>query len=64
MTLDQIKEAIANGERVFWASKAYEVLLVKSGNYLIVCHNNDDAIGLTWQDGVTMNGKPEQFFIG
>jgi hypothetical protein len=31
--------------------------------WLIKCELNDHCIGLTWRDGVTMNGKPEDFFI-
>jgi len=26
--------------------------------------HQENWIGLTWQDGITMNGKPEDFFIG
>jgi hypothetical protein len=63
MTLDQIKEAIAQGKRVCWASEAYDVIRTKSGEYLIVCSLNNNAIGLTWTDDVTVNGKPEDFFI-
>jgi hypothetical protein len=28
-----------------------------------VCLSNSNAIGLTWLDGVTMNGEPDEFFI-
>lgn len=61
MTLQEIKTAIANGKRVFHQTEAYEVKLWTNG-YHIVCSFNDYAIGLTHRDGVTMNGRPEEFF--
>jgi hypothetical protein len=63
MTLDEIKSAIESGHRVFWSNSAYEVLR-NGSQFLIVCNINNHAIGLTWLDGVTMNGKPEDFFVG
>lgn len=64
MTLDEIKAAIDAGKRVHWANTGYEVIKDCHGRYLIVWQEDKNAIGLTWRDGVTMNGKPEQFFIG
>jgi hypothetical protein len=64
MNLNQIKEAINSGKRVFWSTKAYEVICDKKGQWLIVCSLNGYTIGLTWRDGVTMNGKESEFFIG
>lgn len=66
MTLQEIKAAVESGQRVCWASEAYEVRRVGNpGDYdwLIVCTLNQNTIGLTWRDEVTMNGRPEQFFI-
>jgi hypothetical protein len=63
MTLDQIKAAIAEGKRVKWANDAYDVIRSSTGKYLVVCNLNKNTIGLTWTDGVTMNGKPEEFYI-
>lgn len=67
MTLDEIKAAVIAGKRVFWVSLNYEVLrhVGKNGaeNWGIVCLGNGHTIGLTWLDGVTLNGKPEDFFI-
>lgn len=63
MTLEEIKEAIADGREVHWKSTAYDVILDDIGQYLIVCNLNDYTIGLTWMDGVTMNGKEKDFFI-
>lgn len=64
MTLDEIKQAVEDGKTVHWASRAYKVVKDDVGQWLIVCTLNNHAIGLTWRDGVTMNGKPEEFFLG
>lgn len=64
MNLMEIKKAVNEGKRVHWASTAYEVVKDKYDQWFIVCTLNDDAIGLTWRDGRTLNGKEEEFFIG
>lgn len=59
----EIKAVVDKGERrVFWSNTAYEVLKDSIGQYLIKCHLNGNCIGLTWLDGTTLNGKPEDFF--
>jgi ornithine carbamoyltransferase len=67
MTLDEIKEAVRGGKVVHWATDAYnvEVHMLKSGEeqWLIHCLPTNHYIGLTHADEVTMNGKPEQFYI-
>jgi len=60
MNLEQIKQAIADGKRVFWASALYEVIKDSKGEYLIKCGGS--CIGLTWADGKTLNGKESDFF--
>jgi hypothetical protein len=62
MTLEQIKQAIADGKKVYWSNEAYEVIQDSIGQYLIHCLLNNHYIGLTWQDGITMNGKEQDFF--
>ena len=63
MYLQQIKDAVDRGETVHWASPAYTVKWwERSQTYNVVCTHNGSAIGLTHQDGVTMNGAPIQFF--
>lgn len=62
MNLQQIKTAVDNGLIVHWANKGYKVIKDNKGQYFIV--SNGFFIGLTWQDGVTLNGKEEQFYIG
>ena len=64
MTLEEIKQAIEDGKKVYWASEAYDVIKDSIGQYLISCNINGHCIGLTWRDGVTLNGKEEEFFIG
>lgn len=64
MTLDEIKAAVLAGKKVHWANTAYRVIRDNIGQWLIVCDLNDHCIGLTWRDDVTVNGKPEQFFVG
>ena len=62
MTLEEITSAVDAGKTVCWASPLYVVEKWKTG-YQIVCQSNRSAIGLTWQDGTTMNEKEEKFFI-
>ncbi len=64
MTLDEIKQAIDNGKKVFWSNMGYEVVKDKRGQYNIVFKPNNHCIGLTWLDNVTLNGKEEDFFQG
>ena len=62
MNLEEIKSVVDEGGVVHWKSKAYTVEKW-SGDYSIV-HQNGHAIGLTWLDGQTLNGKAEDFFVG
>lgn len=62
MTLSEIKQVIGDGKRVFWKNRGYEVIF-DGKQYLIKCHFNDSYIGLTWRDGVTMNGKEDDFVV-
>lgn len=62
MNLQEIKQAVESGKAVYWASRAYRVVKDDVGQWLIVCLNGS-TIGLTWRDGVTLNGKPEEFFV-
>ena len=63
MNLQEIKSAVDAGKIVHWANRGYTVIKDRIGQYLIVFRDGN-AIGLTWRDGVTMNGKPEDFFLG
>lgn len=62
MTVDEIKKAVDEGKIVRWSSEIYLVHKV-GDSYLITCELNDHTIGLTWLDGVTLNGKEEEFYI-
>ncbi len=67
MTLQEIKDALAAGKTVCWANDGYEVRAtpLKDGRtqYLVRCLANGHCTGLTRLDGVTLNEKPEQFYI-
>lgn len=64
MTLEQIKGVVKLGLTVCHNNEAYEVQYWENQDaFRIVCILNDYAIGLTWRDGVTMNGKEKDFFV-
>lgn len=64
MNLDQIKQAVDNGETVHWATENYKVIKNKFGEYLIWSQCNDVYWGLTHRDNITVNcNNPEEFFI-
>lgn len=63
MKLTEIKQAISEGKRVHWANLMYDVIKDQHGEYLIMCRQNWSCIGLTHQDGTTLNGKEEEFFL-
>ena len=64
MTLQEIKAAVLAGKKVYWSNAAYEVVHDNKDQWLIVCSLNGYTIGLTWRDGVTMNGEEIEFYIG
>lgn len=63
MTLTQIKTAVELGFTVHYGSDAYIVIKDSVGQWLIKCLINNYCMGLTWTDGVTMNGDEEKFYI-
>ena len=69
MTLAEIKAAVDAGKTVHWSNEGYTVIhdtSNKCDQWLIAFdHGGRHAnyIGLTWQNGVTVNGKPEEFYI-
>ena len=63
MTLEEIIEAVDDGVKVYWKNNNYVVEKWADG-YNIVCTHNRSAIGLTWMDDKTINGKEEDFYIG
>jgi len=63
VSLSEIKAAVEAGKTVHWASPAYRVIRDSIGQWLIKCSFNGHCWGLTWCDGVTVNGKPDEFWI-
>lgn len=70
MNVNQIKDAVRLGSRVFWKNPGYEVLrhVAKDGSEsFLITYGKDtpqeNSIGLTWQDGVTLNGREEDFML-
>jgi hypothetical protein len=74
MNLDEITAAVDAGKTVCWQTGEYRVVPGPShpdapGNaanpatrYLIK-HEGGHAIGLTWSDGETLNGREVDFFV-
>jgi hypothetical protein len=62
MTLEQIKAAVQSGAKVHWMNAAYIVVCDSLGQWLIKYRGDGGCIGLTHRDGVTMNGRPWQFY--
>ena len=63
MTLDEIKQALAEGKTVCYSNEGYQVIVDCKGQYMIRCKYNNSVIGLTWADNVTLNGTPDLFYI-
>lgn len=63
-TLNEIKSNVLAGRTVNYQSNLYRVERDSIGQWLIVCTANGSCIGLTWRDGVTLNGDPWHFYIG
>lgn len=61
MSTNEIKAAVEAGRTVHWASPAYTVIKDSIGQWFIR-HVSGHLIGLTHADGLTLNGKPEDFF--
>lgn len=61
-SLEEIKQAVDKGIDVFYFNDVYQVVKDQHGNYFIVCCLNNDAIGLTHNDGKTINGNLKDFF--
>lgn len=55
MTAKEVMKAVDEGHTVYADSHAYRVVKTKSGQYHIVCGTH--RIGLTWEDGVSMNAR-------
>ena len=62
MQLADIKKAVDAGETVHWANTGYTVVRGDLGGYYIT-HHNGHCVGLTWEDGSTLNGEEGDFFV-
>jgi hypothetical protein len=64
MNLHEIKRAASEGLAVYWGTRDYVVEHVRDGDrYFIKSLATGHAIALTWSDGLTLNGKEEEFFV-
>jgi hypothetical protein len=64
MKLQDIKDAVLAGRTVHWKNAGYRVIYApKLNDFLIRFDYNGDCIGLTWTNGVTMNGEEKDFFL-
>lgn len=63
MKANEIKEHVLSGRKVYWSNELYEVVTDGLGDFLIECKVNKHCIGLTWKDGITLNGKEEDFYL-
>lgn len=65
MTLDQIKDTVRKGHSVYWKNARYDVVNPTGDQWLIRFSASDYSesfIGLTWSDGVTLNGEESEFY--
>lgn len=64
MNVEEIKAAVDEGKIVHWKNTAYRVIKDNIGQYLIHYPGPpENYIGLTWQDGKTLNGEEKDFYI-
>ena len=59
---DEIRGALDSGVKVYWGSEYYPVIKDSMGQYLITCTQTAYCVGLTWQDGKTLNGDSTAFY--
>ena len=62
MTREQVKAAVLSGTPVYVGNTAYQVIQDSLGQWLIHCTLNGYCIGLTWQDGTTLNADESEFY--
>ncbi len=62
MNVEQIKQAVDDGKKVYWTNCGYQVVKDDIGQYFITYKHNNYCIGLTWRDGVTLNGEESDFY--
>jgi len=62
MTIQEIKQAVNSGKKVYQGDKSYEVIKDHKDQWFIKCNINNHMIGLTWADNKTLNAKENTFF--
>lgn len=63
MSLAEIKAAVEAGQTVHWKNSGYVVIKDKFGQFLVKFTRNDSCVGLTSDDGLTLNGDEDDFFV-
>lgn len=66
LSLEEIKAAVLAGKTVHWKSPAYEVVYAENEFFIVYDKGSprENYIGLTHTDGVTLNGRPYEFYLG
>jgi hypothetical protein len=64
VNLEAIKAAVLGGATVKWGGSDYEVRYdPESESFFIYSLATMHSISLAWADGITLNGRPSEFFI-
>jgi len=63
MKLKEIKKAVDENKKVCWIADYYRVEKWHSNEYVITCTLNNNSIGLTHKDNITLNGNENEFYI-
>lgn len=63
MNIQDIKEAVDSGKKVFWASRKYAVIKEDTGTYKIRYTWNDKTTDLVKRDGMTLTCSSDKFFV-
>lgn len=63
IAINNIKNAVRNGHKVYWKNKSYQVILDCLGQFLIKYMPNNSCIGLTDWTGKKLNGEILDFHV-
>ena len=63
MTANEIKTSVSMGVTVHWKNDNYRVIYDPKTGFLIKSESNENYIGLTHQNGETLNGEESDFYI-
>ena len=65
-TINDIKNAVLSGNRVFWKNDSYEVIKDSKNQWMIAFRqgqSGENYVGLTYRDGVKSDYNPKDFYI-